>query len=110
HFQKKEPDKFKQEFHRVDVDFQNANSNPIIEEIEETNLYFNYYGGNKEGFSNVKSYRKIIYKNLYPKIDLEFFVPEDISKPVEYNFLIHSGGNISDIKMKISGAKTTLKE
>ena len=100
------------QFHRVDIDFVGANKNSqIIAEGKSTD-YDNYYNlpNKPEGVTNVHRFEKVTYKNLYSNIDLVFFKPEDISKPVEYNFIINPGGRISDIKMKFSGAKTRLKE
>lgn len=37
-----------------------------------------------------------------------FFVPEDVSKAVEYNFIVRPGGKVSDIRMKFNGVKTEL--
>lgn len=112
HFHKKEifkdaAKRVKTSFHRIDIDFVNSNPNAEIREIGETDSYTNYYNvpGREEGITKVKTYKSILYKDLYPNIDLEFFIPEDPSKPVEYNFVIHSKGNIQDIKMKFSGAE-----
>lgn len=94
-------------FHRVDIDFINSNSNIVIEETNESNSYINYYIGNSnEEITHVKTFKKIIYKNVYDHIDVEFFIPNDIAKPFEYNFIIHPKGNISDIMIDISGANT----
>lgn len=102
--------KFK--YHRVDIDFVDSKSDPKIIAEEQSKDYENYYNliYKKEGISFVHRYRKVIYENLYNKIDLVFFKPEDSTKPVEYNFLVHPGGNISDIKLKFQGAKTKLKD
>src|SRR5690606_17373129 len=70
----------------------------------------NYYNkGFEEGITNVHSFKKIVYKDLYKGIDLEFFVPTDKKKPVEYNFIIRPEGDISSIKMKISGTNAVVE-
>lgn len=98
-------------YHRIDIDFVDSKNNPEIVAEGKSNDYENYYNLDykKEGVSFVHRYKKITYKNLYDKIDLVFFKPVDSTKPVEYNFLVHPGGRISDIKMKFNGAKTQLK-
>jgi uncharacterized protein (TIGR02145 family) len=65
--------------------------------------YFNYFTVNAppEGIKNVRQYSKIIYKNIYPDIDLDFFITEE--HRYEYNFVIHPGANINDIRLKIEG-------
>jgi hypothetical protein len=103
---------YKFKFHRVDIDFLDANKNPeIIAEGKSTD-YENYYNipGKPEGITEVHRYQKITYKNIYPKVDLVFFKPNDTTKTIEYNFIVNPGGRISDIKMKFKGAKTKLKD
>jgi len=98
------------QFHRIDIDF--LNSNPKVELItEEKSLdYDNYYNipNKPEGVLMVHQYKQITYKNIYPNIDVVFTVPKDTLKTVEYNFVVHPKGKISDIQLKFSGAQTEL--
>src|ERR1039457_3608410 len=59
------------DYHRVDFDLLNANSNPVIEASEPSLEYFNYFTASAppEGIKNVSQYSKITYKNIYPGID-----------------------------------------
>ncbi|WP_374442855.1 T9SS type B sorting domain-containing protein [Epilithonimonas sp.] len=102
----------KNKYHRIDINFVDSNKNVKIIAEGKSDDYENYYNvpGKKEGVSFVHRYRKVTYKNLYNNIDLVFFKPEDSTKPVEYNFLVHPDGKISDIKMRFTGAKTKLKD
>ena len=45
------------------------------------------------------AYKKLIYHNLYPGIDMEFYFPED-KKGFEYSFIIHPGADVSQLKMQ----------
>jgi hypothetical protein len=96
-------------FHRVDVEFIGSNTTPeIISEGASLNSY-NYYtvGLNDQGI-RANSFSKITYKNLYPNIDLEFVTSVE---KVKYNFILHSGADISQIKWQYKGAENTeLKE
>ncbi|WP_234110675.1 T9SS type B sorting domain-containing protein [Chryseobacterium sp. R2A-55] len=98
-------------YHRVDIDFVNANKNPEIIAEGKSPDFDNYYNipDKPNGIERVHRYEKITYKNLYPKIDLVFFKPEDSTKAVEYNFIVNPGGRISDMQLKFNGAKTRLK-
>ncbi|PZX94906.1 hypothetical protein DOS84_04985 [Flavobacterium aquariorum] len=100
------------QFHRIDIDF--VNSNPKVELItEEKSLdYDNYYNipNKPKGVLMVHQYKQITYKNIYPHIDVVFSVPKDTLKTVEYNFVVHPKGKISDIQLKFSGAQTELKD
>jgi gliding motility-associated-like protein len=97
-------------FHRIDIDFINSNPNVELVTAEASKDYDNYYNipSKPEGVVNVHQYQQITYKNIYPNIDVVFFVPKDTLKTVEYNFVVHPNGKISDIQMKFNGAKTEL--
>ncbi|MDI6051012.1 T9SS type B sorting domain-containing protein [Flavobacterium sp. XS2P24] len=97
-------------FHRIDIDFVNSNPNVELVTAEASKDYDNYYNipNKPEGIVNVHQYQQITYKNIYPNIDVVFFVPKDTLKTVEYNFVVHPKGKISDIQMKFNGAKTDL--
>ena len=110
---KKRPEyDIEQQFHRVDITFVGANKNPTIIAEGKSADYDNYYNlpHRPAGVENVHRFEKVIYKNLYSNIDLLFFKPADTLKPVEYNFIIHPGGKISDIKLQFQGAQTYLKD
>lgn len=98
------------QYHRIDIDF--VNSNPKVELITEQKSldYDNYYNvpNTPEGILMVHQYKQITYKNIYPNIDVVFTVPKDTLKTVEYNFVVHPKGKISDIQLKFSGAQTEL--
>lgn len=99
-------------YHRVDVVFEGSNPNVALWAEGKSKDYDNYYTLQHapEGILMVHQYQKITYKNLYPNIDVVFFVPEDASKAVEYNFIIRPGGKASDIRMKFDGVKTDLAD
>lgn len=62
----------------------------------------NYYLAQcPNGITGVKAYRWILYRNVFPNIDVEFFLPEDGG--FKYNFLLHPGARISDISIAILG-------
>jgi len=71
--------------------------------MEKQTTYYNYFIGNDRSrwAGKVPSYSKVLYKNIYPNIDLEF---ECIDKRFKYNFILNKGSNIEDIRLKIVGA------
>nr|WP_288833625.1 T9SS type B sorting domain-containing protein [uncultured Flavobacterium sp.] len=97
-------------FHRIDIDFVNSNPNVELISSEKSKDYDNYYNvpNKPEGIVNVHQYKQITYKNIYPNIDVVFSIPKDSLKTVEYNFVVHPNGKISDIQLKFNGAKTEL--
>ena len=108
--EQKEEFNIEYKFHRVDIDF--VNSNPKVELITEqkSSDFDNYYNipNKPEGVLEVHQYKQITYKNIYPNIDVLFTIPKDPQKTVEYNFVIHPKGKISDIQLKFNGAETNL--
>ncbi|SEM88810.1 gliding motility-associated C-terminal domain-containing protein [Chryseobacterium taichungense] len=99
-------------YHRIDIELLNSNKNASIIAEGKSLDYNNYFNipNQPKGVTNVHRFKKVLYKNIYPNIDLVFFKPNDTLKPVEYNFIINPGGRISDIKMKFNGAPTVIKD
>jgi len=91
------------QFHRIDINLQGSNPECQIIPSDPLTDYFNYFTASAppEGIKNVRQYSKITYINIYPDIDLEFFTNEEHGH--KYNFVIHSGGNIRDIRLTIDG-------
>lgn len=102
--------KQKTKFHRIDIDFINSNSNTKLVSEEKSIDYDNYYNlvHAPNAITNIHKFKKVTYQNIYNKIDVVFFIPEDSTKVVEYNFIVKPGGKISDIQLQFTGAKTEL--
>ena len=64
--------------------------------------YNNYFIGNKPSSwaTDCKLFQAIIYKNVYPNIDVHYY--SEAGK-LKYDFIIHPGGNISSIAMQYDG-------
>ncbi|HVD97010.1 MAG TPA: gliding motility-associated C-terminal domain-containing protein [Cytophagaceae bacterium] len=94
--------------HRIDIRLIGANLSPTI--IKENPLpgYDNYYTASApaEGILNVKQYKKITYQEIYPHINLIFYLLEN--KP-KYEFVLHPGAVLSDIRLQFSGALSIRK-
>jgi uncharacterized protein (TIGR02145 family) len=90
-------------FHRIDITLEGANPACAIIPSDTLPDYFNYFTASAppEGLKNVRQYSKITYKNIYPDIDLEFFTNKEHS--YKYNFIIHPGADINDIRLRIEG-------
>ncbi|MBK6950090.1 MAG: gliding motility-associated C-terminal domain-containing protein [Haliscomenobacter sp.] len=91
--------------HRIDVVFAGANPDAWIEARDPASDYLLYYPpGDTTAGIRVRHYRKIVYRDVYPHIDVEFVAWPDAQKPVEYNFLLKPGAKLSDIRMTYTGA------
>jgi gliding motility-associated-like protein len=68
----------------------------IIAEEQTPTLYIS--GAENNTTLQAHSYRKLIYSNLYPGIDMAFQFPKD--KPgFKYNFIVHPGADPTRIKL-----------
>lgn len=111
-------------FGRMDVQLLHTNPGATLITEQPGSYYERYYlpFADPEGIK-VRSYQKIIYRNIYPNIDWVIYIrPEDVlfsstGKPhltsparkagpeeLKYDFIVRPGGNVSDIKIKYSGA------
>jgi len=103
-------------FHRVDVELIGCNPNAAINASGLSPEYFNFFteGTSSSGISHVHYYNHVVYENIYPDIDLEFFVSPDHNQQnfstakqrasMEYQFVVHPGGRVSDIQLAYRGA------
>jgi hypothetical protein len=110
-FDKQNDDSLVYQFSRVDIELVDANPNPEITQEGSSSDYLNYYTHitsqthGEEGVTGIKGYSTITYHDMYPNIDLEWFLDKD-GKP-EYQFIINPGGDPSRIRLKYYGAQKT---
>lgn len=66
------------------------------------NEYYNYFVGSDKSkwVSGAKKHYTVLYTNIYPNIDLEF---QAVDQRFKYNFILHPGADISNIKLEIVG-------
>jgi hypothetical protein len=83
--------------------FLESNPDVIVEGIGRLPYNNNYFlGRNRDSWwTNVPNYSGIIYKDIYPEIDLQYYWYDGSLK---YDFIIDGGADISQIKIKIEGA------
>jgi hypothetical protein len=95
---------------RMDMEFVGASPNPQLTSENAQPNYTNYFLAHtgEKGLTNIKSYKKLTYRNIYPNIDLllETGKTSEVSSGMEYSFIVHPGGNVNDIQIKWSGVDT----
>lgn len=97
-------------FHRIDIRF-GGSSNPKADlKLEQICSSADNYYVNGLAVRDVKRFQKITYQSLYPNIDLEFIVSEKSDKFMEYNFILHPGADINDIRLDYNGASLKLSD
>jgi len=93
---------YRKEMQVVRVQF--LGSNPNVEVIGECRLPYvnNYFLGNDSSRwrTYVPNYAAIVYKNIYPGIDLKYHAD---GHPLEYDFIIHPGADLSNIHIRYQG-------
>ena len=93
----------KTQFHRVDIELDGANADALMITQDPLVAVDRILDG-PDTYEGIHSYKKIIYKNIYKGIDLEFLAKKGTDKPVEYNFIVHPGADATQIKMHYKGA------
>jgi len=88
---------------RLDMDLDGINPDCKLFRGKVIPYYENFYGPSyQKGIMRVRMYSEIIYENIYPGIDLSFFTK---NKELHYKFILHSGGNIEDIRYAFRGTR-----
>jgi gliding motility-associated-like protein len=85
----------------VNMTFGNVNSFEVVgknKTLDYHSYTFKNENGSYSNVNNVAGYEKVIYKNVYPNIDIEYTVhPEE---GIKYAILLHPGSNPEDVEMK----------
>lgn len=73
---------------------------------QESDTYFTYPGG-KNTTIRANGFKKIIYHNLYPGIDVTYYFPEG-KQGFEYDVTVRPGADLSKVKLKYDGCKPVI--
>ncbi len=86
----------------------NHNAELVAEELNPDYYTYEMKKNEKEYYDiqRIRGYKKLVYKNLYPNIDVEYvFHPQD---GIKYALILHPGADVSKVKMKYAdGEKLT---
>jgi len=87
---------------RADLVLLGSNPNAQITPSALQTYYENYYttGDANHGITNVRTYKTVTYKDIYPNIDM---VLEAKPNSLEYSFIVYPGGNVADIQLQWNG-------
>lgn len=96
--------------YRMDVTLLGANRHVEVL-AEEPQVYEeHYYRPYADEGAIAHSYKRIIYKNVYPHIDWVLYTPLPSEGGalamggIKYDFIVHPGGNVADIQLQYNGA------
>lgn len=96
-----DPEKLRVVGHRVDVRFVGANQNPRVEESEPAPDFVNIYRGSDLRLTRIPRFGRVVLRNVWPRIDL---VLKSQGAWMKYEFVVHPGGDPSDIVLAYDGA------
>lgn len=90
--------------HVYQVKFLNAAGKPQAVAEKPLNFYNNYFLGDDQSkwASNCKVYQAILYKNMYPGIDVRYYTEKGRLK---YDIIVAPGADISKIALQFDGAE-----
>lgn len=75
---------------------------------EEETLGYNCYVVNKHNI-RAHNFKRILYKNIYKDIDIEYFFPAD-SGGMEYRLIVYPGGNLAEAALAYSGIDKIIQD
>lgn len=88
---------------QVSLRFLGCNTHPAVSSAMPCEGYENYYLAHcPQGITGVPSYHKVMYRELYDRVDLSWCSVG--GKELRYEFTVRPGGNPSQIRMRFSGA------
>ncbi|MGP8214638.1 MAG: gliding motility-associated C-terminal domain-containing protein [Bacteroidia bacterium] len=81
--------------HFFSVTWEGANSDVEITAEDEVSFYY-CYPLNDKHTTIAHAFKKLLYKNLYQGIDIEYSFPDDKSG-IEYSIIVHPGADLSKV-------------
>lgn len=88
--------------HAFRMTFVNAEKSPKVSPSKVTSDYCNYFIGDDKNkwVGNVKNYRELNYKGLYPGIDMQVL---GLENSIKYNFIVSPNSDANQIKLLYEG-------
>lgn len=94
------------EAYRLDVVLEGANKKAMPVAEEKADYFERYYTPGMDGVQAL-AYRKVTYRNIYNNIDWVFYAQDGRLK---YDFIVHEGGRVEDIRIRYEGATGIMLE
>jgi len=93
------------ELNVIEASLIGADPNPLIAGYDMMEYKCNYFIGNdpNEWYTDVSNYNAIIYKDIYPGIDLKYY---GNGTQIEYDFIVSPGADPSQISIQYEGDKS----
>lgn len=90
--------------HAYKVKFANSNPQPQVIFEKPMEGYENFFLGNDPSrwATHCRQYQAVTYKNVYPNVDVRYYVANDRLK---YDIVVHPGADMSRIKLQYEGVE-----
>ena len=100
---KSEDFQWTKDVYRIDMQFNNANASPTVIGEDISSDYLNFYLAHcANGITGVHKYERVYIRDVYDRID--FVLYKNDKGIMQYDFIIHPGGNPRDISFTFHGA------
>jgi hypothetical protein len=94
--------------YRMDMELIGANTGINIYGDKQNSQYYNYYLAHcSNGVTNVPTFEKVVYENIYNGIDMVCYRVNDDFK---YDFIVHPGADPNQIQMHFVGGEVFIKD
>ncbi len=95
------------EYHYVFMNWVGSGSSSFnIVSSNKQSHYFTY--GTEE--QNAYTFKKLTFKNVYDKIDIEYIIPDDKEFGIKYTIIVNEGADAKNIKLCYSGDVKKIKQ
>ncbi|MBI1182990.1 T9SS type B sorting domain-containing protein [bacterium] len=94
------------EVQQIDLTFSHQSAMCSLR-AESTNAVSHYYNLAEKTRKTTAHFDRITYHNIYPAIDLRYFITDD--NKLKYEYVVHPGGKVSDICIKYNGLSKALR-
>ncbi|MEO6830899.1 MAG: hypothetical protein ABI378_01605, partial [Chitinophagaceae bacterium] len=92
----------KRSIHRFTFSLIGTNNSPVIRKEAQNIFTENFYLAHcPQGITNVHTYSRLVFENIYPGIDWVIYSKGD---GIEYDYVVHPGADASLIKWRIADA------
>src|SRR5258706_13994889 len=100
--EKEEENMYKRVPHYLHMEWVGANPKAEVVAEEKVSHYYTYpVNSASAGTIKADAYKKIIYKNLYPGLTVDYIMPDD-KRGLKCSVILHPGADVSLIRMKYS--------
>lgn len=96
---------FKSKAWFVHVNWENARPDLQLDNSEKQSWHYSYGSASL----NTSGYKKLVYKNVYDHIDIEYTIPENKEDGIKYTFILHPGAELGKIQIVYSGDVKKIK-